>query len=46
MDDSCLDEYSEDEEVEVLFMGIERKNPEQESEGVVDLEEELISALK
>ena len=39
MDDSCLDESSEDEEIEVLFMGIKSENPKEESEGVVDLEE-------
>ena len=38
MDDSCLDESSEDEEVEILFMGIESENPEKELEGAVDLE--------
>ena len=31
---------------EVLFMEIENKTPEEEVEGVVDLEAELVSALE
>ena len=46
MDDSCSDESSEDEHIEVLFMGIKSENPEEESEGVVYLEVELISSLE
>ena len=46
MDDNCSNESSEDEDVEVLFMGLERKNLEDEVEGVVYLEEELVSALE
>ena len=46
MDDSFSDESSEDEEAEVIFMGIESENSENESEGVVDLEAKLISALE
>ena len=38
MDDSFLDESSEDEEAKVLFMGIESRNLEEESEGLIDLE--------
>ena len=46
MDDNCSNESSEDEDVGVLFMGIENKIPEEEVEGVVDLEVELVSALE
>ena len=46
MDDSCSNESSEYEDVELLFMGIENKIPEEEVEGVVYLEEELVSALE
>ena len=45
MDDNCSNESSEDEDVEVLFMGLENEIYE-EVEGVVDLEEELVSALE
>ena len=38
MDDNCSNEYSEDEEAEVLFMGIENKISEEEVEGVAYLE--------
>ena len=41
MDDSCSDE-----EAKIIFMGIEGENPKKESEGVVDLESELISDLE
>ena len=46
MDDNCSNESSEDEDVEVLFMGIQKKIPEEEVEGVVDLEAELVSDLE
>ena len=46
MDDNCSNESSEDEDVEVLFMGIENKIHEEEVEGVVDLDVELVSALE
>ena len=46
MDDNCSNESSENEDVEVLFMGIQKKIPEEEVEGVVDLEAELVSALE
>ena len=46
MDDNCSNECSEDENVEVLFMGIENKIPEDKVEGVVDLEAKLVSALE
>ena len=46
MNDSCSNESSEDEEAEVLFMGIENKFAKEEVEGVVDLEAELASALE
>ena len=46
MDDNCSNESSEDEDVEVLFMGVENKIPEDEIEGVVDLEAELVSSLE
>ena len=46
MDDSCSNEFGEDKETEVLFMGIKSENPKEESEGVVDLEAELINALE
>ena len=36
----------DDEYVEFLFMGIENKIPEEEVEGVVYLEQELVSALE
>ena len=45
MDDNCSNESSEDEDVEVLFMGLEKKISE-EVEGVVDLEAELVSSLE
>ena len=38
MDDNCSNESSEDEDVEVLFMGLENEISEEEVEGVVDLE--------
>ena len=44
-DDNCSNESSEDEDVEVLFMGLENKILE-EVEGVVDLEVEPVSALE
>ena len=34
----CFHESSEDEDAEVLFMGIENKIPEEEVEGMVDIE--------
>ena len=43
MDDNYSNEFSEDENTEVLFMGIENKIPEEEVEGVVDIEAELVS---
>ena len=46
MDDSCSNESSEDEEALVLFMEIDNKIPEEEIEGVVGLEAELINALE
>ena len=46
MDDNFLDDSSKDEEVEVLFMGIESENPKNELEGVVELEAELLSAIE
>ena len=46
MDDNGWNEFSEDEYVEVLFMGLENKISEEEVEGVVDLEAELVSALE
>ena len=45
MDDNCSNESSEDEDVEVLFMGLENEIFEEEV-GVVDLEAELVSALE
>ena len=38
MDDNCSNESSEYEDIEVLLMGIEKKIPKEEVEGVVDLE--------
>ena len=46
MNDSCSNYSSEDEEAKVLFMGIENKISEEEVEGVIDLEVELISSLE
>ena len=46
MDDRCSDEFIEDEETRVIFMGIKSENPEEELKGVVDLEVELISSLE
>ena len=46
MDDNCSNESSEDEDVEVLFIGVENNILEEEVEGVVDLEAELVSALE
>ena len=37
MDDNCSNESSKDEDVELLFMGIENKIHEEKVEGVVDL---------
>ena len=44
MDDNFSNESSED--AEVLFMGLESEISEEKIEGVVDLEEELVSALE
>ena len=46
MDDNCSNESSEDEDVEVLFMGLENEIYEEEVESVVDLEAKLVSALE
>ena len=46
MDDNCSSESSKDEDVELLFMGIENIIPEEEVEAVVDLEVKLTSALE
>ena len=46
MDDNCSNESSEDEDVEVLFMGLENRISKEEVEDVVDLEAELVSALE
>ena len=46
MDDNFSNESSEDENVYVLFIGVENKILEDEVEGVVDLESELISAIE
>ena len=47
MDDNCSNKSSEDEDVEFLFMGIENlKIPEEEVEGVVYIEAELVSTLE
>ena len=46
MDDNYSNESSEDEDAEVMFMGVERKIPEDEVEGEVDIEAELVSALE
>ena len=45
MDENCSNESSEDEDVEVLFMGIDNKIPE-EVECVVDLEADFVNALE
>ena len=45
MDDNCSNESSEDEYVEVLFIGLENEISEEEV-GVVDLEAELVSSLE
>ena len=46
IDDNCSNESSEEEDVEFLFMGVDNNIFEEEVEGVVDLEEELVSALE
>ena len=46
MDDNYSNDSSEDEDVEFLFMGIANKIPQEENEGGVDLEAELVSALE
>ena len=46
MDYNFSNESSEDEDAQALFMGIQNKIPEEEVEGVVDLEAELVSVLE
>ena len=46
MDDNCSNESPEDKDIEFLFMGIKNKIHEEEVEGVVELEEELVNALE